>query len=408
MQNGIQKLSWILIILAVTFATACTSQMSGPEAESFSGNDLRPGLTNGTYTQKHQNWVVILDASSSMTDNVNDVSKMRLAKNAIIRLDKTIPSNSRMNVAVRTYGGVPAGTRHVSGFEEYEYGKVPSAVAKKEGSGESVLEMALEALREDLTAVSGSTAVSVVTDGGVDVKKVSKALMNLQETHGDMACIYPLVVGDSKGAAAMTKAMKGSPCGFVEEAEMVKRSDAMASYVEKVFFNVNPDSDMDGVIDMKDDCPDTPNGAPVDTKGCPLDTDKDGVLDHLDQCPKTPMGAKVDSVGCWINQGVYFDYGKSNLNSNAQMILNELADVLMENPDTRVTLYGHTDSTGNTQGNQGLSERRVKTVQRYLISKGVGKNQISGKGFGPSQPASSNKTEQGRAKNRRVEVRINR
>jgi OmpA-OmpF porin, OOP family len=58
------------------------------------------------------------------------------------------------------------------------------------------------------------------------------------------------------------------------------------------------DSDGDGVIDDKDQCPNTPVGVKVDSVGCPLDSDKDGVADYLDQCPNTPAGVKVDSVGC--------------------------------------------------------------------------------------------------------------
>ncbi|HEV8377086.1 MAG TPA: OmpA family protein [Candidatus Polarisedimenticolia bacterium] len=61
-----------------------------------------------------------------------------------------------------------------------------------------------------------------------------------------------------------------------------------------------PDSDQDGVTDDKDACPGTPRGAPVDDKGCPRDSDGDGVFDHLDRCPDTPPDAKVDSSGCPI------------------------------------------------------------------------------------------------------------
>src|SRR3989449_11068416 len=58
------------------------------------------------------------------------------------------------------------------------------------------------------------------------------------------------------------------------------------------------DSDQDGVVDSQDKCPDTPVGAKVDERGCPIDTDKDGVPDGLDKCPDTPAGANVDANGC--------------------------------------------------------------------------------------------------------------
>ncbi len=73
-------------------------------------------------------------------------------------------------------------------------------------------------------------------------------------------------------------------------------------------FGGSKDSDKDGVSDAKDDCPNTPIGAKVDKKGCPIDTDGDGVYDSLDKCPDTPKGAKVDPQGCPIDSdkdGVY-------------------------------------------------------------------------------------------------------
>jgi len=66
-------------------------------------------------------------------------------------------------------------------------------------------------------------------------------------------------------------------------------------------FDVSPDSDKDGVKDKHDQCPDTPLGAMVDERGCPLDEDQDGVFDGLDICPNTPLGATVDAKGCPID-----------------------------------------------------------------------------------------------------------
>lgn len=62
-----------------------------------------------------------------------------------------------------------------------------------------------------------------------------------------------------------------------------------------------PDADGDGVADKDDKCPDTPKGVKVDAKGCPVDTDGDGVADYLDKCPDTPKGVKVDAKGCPVD-----------------------------------------------------------------------------------------------------------
>jgi OOP family OmpA-OmpF porin len=78
-----------------------------------------------------------------------------------------------------------------------------------------------------------------------------------------------------------------------------------------------------------------------------------------------------------------------------------------ENKDKRVSLSGHTDNVGTDKYNQGLSERRVKSVRDYVVKKGVDGGRVTGQGFGESKPIADNKTKEGRAKNRRVEVKVN-
>jgi OOP family OmpA-OmpF porin len=78
-----------------------------------------------------------------------------------------------------------------------------------------------------------------------------------------------------------------------------------------------------------------------------------------------------------------------------------------ENKDKKVSLSGHTDSIGTEAYNQKLSERRVNSVRSYVVKKGVDSGRISGQGFGETKPIADNKTKDGRAKNRRVEVKVN-
>ena len=79
---------------------------------------------------------------------------------------------------------------------------------------------------------------------------------------------------------------------------------------------------------------------------------------------------------------------------------------MKENAEKRVDLEGHTDSIGTDKYNQGLSERRAASVLNYLTKTGVASNRITTKGFGESKPIADNKTKEGRAKNRRVEIRV--
>jgi OOP family OmpA-OmpF porin len=169
------------------------------------------------------------------------------------------------------------------------------------------------------------------------------------------------------------------------------------------------DSDGDGVLDDQDQCPDTPHGVAVNEVGCPLDSDGDGVTDDKDQCPNTPQGAKVDSDGCLLEltlQNVEFVSGLSQLTVSAKWYLESVADALKGRPDiTKVILVGHTDSVGSEADNQKLSEERAASVAAYLQKAGVTiPMETSGKG--ESQPIADNDTEEGRARNRRVELSV--
>ena len=87
--------------------------------------------------------------------------------------------------------------------------------------------------------------------------------------------------------------------------------------------------------------------------------------------------------------------------------LNRLIEILKENPGIMIDLAGHTDHKGDAATLLKLSQDRVATVESYLVSQGISETRIEGKGYGDTQPVQDNKTAAGRAKNRRVEFRIN-
>jgi OOP family OmpA-OmpF porin len=168
------------------------------------------------------------------------------------------------------------------------------------------------------------------------------------------------------------------------------------------------DADGDGVYDYLDKCPDTPRGVAVDASGCPLDTDGDGVYDYLDECPDTPKGAEVTVKGCWVIKGVNFDFDKWDIKPMYYPILDQNVKILRENPTLKVETQGHTDNIGTAKYNQGLSEKRANAVLNYFVSKGIAKERLSAVGYGLSRPVVSNKTPEGRAENRRVELKPSR
>jgi OOP family OmpA-OmpF porin len=108
-----------------------------------------------------------------------------------------------------------------------------------------------------------------------------------------------------------------------------------------------------------------------------------------------------------ILDDVLFDFDRSTIKPEAAGILDRLVSFMNENKDKKVSLSGHTDSVGTEAYNQKLSERRVNSVRDYVVKKGVSAGSISGQGFGESKPIADNKTREGRAKNRRVEIKVN-
>ena len=102
-----------------------------------------------------------------------------------------------------------------------------------------------------------------------------------------------------------------------------------------------------------------------------------------------------------------FDFDKSTLKPATTQILDRLVAFMIENKDKSANLAGYTDNVGTEAYNQALSERRVNSVKSYVVGKGVDSGRVSGQGFGESKPIADNKTAEGRAKNRRVEIKVN-
>lgn len=126
---------------------------------------------------------------------------------------------------------------------------------------------------------------------------------------------------------------------------------------------------------------------------------------------ETLPGAEVERVNEGIKitlpeNMVNFAFNSSELTPISKNNLDKLAEVLTNNPDTNINIYGHTDSKGSEAYNQRLSEKRAESVKKYLVSKNIVSNRIHAMGMGEQNPVASNETDEGRAKNRRVEFAI--
>jgi OOP family OmpA-OmpF porin len=178
-----------------------------------------------------------------------------------------------------------------------------------------------------------------------------------------------------------------------------------------------PDSDGDGVLDKDDKCSNV--AGPVANAGCPWpDTDGDGVLDKDDKCPtvagvaseggceeKTITKEAAEAISLTA-KAILFNTGRSSFKSGITKQLDAIAAIMNKNPKATFMIGGHADSTGSEAINFKISNKRANAVRDYLVKKGVNASSLSVKGFGEAFPTDSNKTRAGKAKNRRVEIKV--
>ncbi|WDH24200.1 OmpA family protein [Pseudomonas chlororaphis] len=158
------------------------------------------------------------------------------------------------------------------------------------------------------------------------------------------------------------------------------------------------DEDGDGVPDSRDKCPGTPKGVQVDANGCP--PEPVAVVEEV-------VVVKEETI---VIRDVHFEFDSARLTAADKAKLDTIATRLkQEAPSAQLRVAGHTDSVGSDAYNQRLSEKRARSVTEYLISAGVPRSSfVSVVGAGESQPVADNKTADGRAMNRRTEIKINR
>jgi len=203
-----------------------------------------------------------------------------------------------------------------------------------------------------------------------------------------------------------------------------------------------PDADKDGVVDIDDKCPGTKVGYRVDGTGCTYDNDKDGIVNEEDRCPdkagilafkgcpdtdgdgvsdlddRCPaVKGTIDNKGCpeiakedirritLIAGKIYFETNSDKLKLISHANLDDLADILKRYDAVNLTIEGHTDNVGEDAYNMTLSQKRTETVKAYLESKGINGSRLNAVGYGETKPIADNNRADGRAKNRRVELK---
>jgi len=240
--------------------------------------------------------------------------------------------------------------------------------------------------------------------------------------------------------AAGTAALKG--CPDKDGDGIADNEDSCPDVAGLTEFKGCPDTDKDGVTDLDDKCPDTKAGLKVDNTGCPMDNDKDGLINEDDACPdkagtvalkgcpdtdgdgvadnedRCPtVKGTIANKGCpemakedvkkitQIASKIFFETNSDKLKVASLVQLDELSEILKKYEGANLVIEGHTDSQGDDPYNMTLSQKRTESVKTYLMGKGIMESRLTASGFGESKPIADNKTSDGRAKNRRVELK---
>jgi outer membrane protein OmpA-like peptidoglycan-associated protein len=185
----------------------------------------------------------------------------------------------------------------------------------------------------------------------------------------------------------------------------------------------DPDNDKDGIVDARDKCPNEPEDKDgfQDDDGCPdPDNDNDGIPDARDKCPNEPETKNnyQDDDGCpdeipievkkftGVIEGINYKTGSAEILPGSYAILDRAVKVLQDFPDVNLEISGHTDSRGKADYNRDLSQRRADAVKNYFVGRGINGNRLTSIGYGMDKPIADNRTNSGRARNRRTEFRL--
>ena len=175
----------------------------------------------------------------------------------------------------------------------------------------------------------------------------------------------------------------------------------------------NGGSDLDGGLDDNNNPALVGLLAATELDGACSDADADGVCDDQDRCADTPAGALVLPNGCHLDginplrlDGVFFEFDKATLTAESVTTLDKAVEVINASAAERLEIAGHTDSKGSDEYNQELSQRRAEAVKAYFVEHGIDAARLEARGYGEGQPTHDNSSDEGRAMNRRVELKV--
>lgn len=380
-----------IIVLGITLVgilSGCVhKQMPSPEQYQ----PVQASLS--THSKKIDTFVVVLDTASSMEKTYRNRREAERALEIVSRMNQMIPPLDYQAELVAFSSGSCLSCEDAEvlyGPAPYDRNEFEAALMRYDAAERTSRAPnwgdGSQASRLILQGRPGRVAFIAVSDTeNILHGRAFKTVQKLKAALGPGLCIYPILVDRDCGGREVTEQIvKVGGCGFAVHVDDIAAPEAMTRYVREVFL--------------------APAALPVlaAPASAAADADGDGVPDRRDRCPNTPRGVRVSHDGCWELRGVYFDSDQALIKDT--QVPDEAVAILKADAKLTGEVHGHADSTASAEYNQTLSEARAKAVRDYLIRQGISPERVRARGFGESQPAASNETAEGRARNRRVEL----
>ena len=318
-------------------------------------------------------------------------SKFKFAKRIAYCFNQTIP-DLKLSGAIRTFGS-PVYTMISHGPESYtkeEFSRHLRGILDADGI--SPLDHTLKAVKDDWFNIQEKIAIIIISDGKDMDERPVLAAEELKAAYGENICIYTIHIGnDTNGKLIMEKIAAAGQCGLAVSGDSLLNREKMDDFIREIFLKEGPPKKVEAAVPAT------------------VDSDGDGVPDDKDNCPETPEGLPVDENGCWkliVLADVLFDFDKDNLKPEGRFILDKVVHMLNKYPLLKLKIKGHTDNFGSMEYNIGLSKRRAQAGLNYIIEKNIAPERLSMSWHSYSIPKATNETREGRALNRRIEFQF--
>lgn len=366
MSNSTSQVRFLLAISASFLAFACAHRLPDRAPLSVSPADF------GAREQRAVSNVVVLADASGSTYMQKTFPEVKQLSQGFV---KALPAKTARGP--RTYNGGFIGfggdERVAAPLASFDRAALSSAAGRNhimgqpDGTGGTTnIHAVIGEAAAQLEGKSGKTAIVLFSDGvASQPKRALAAAEALVASRSEPVCFHGVQVGDkAEGRAFLQQLAALTPCGSVRSASEVSSASALQSYAKNVMAG---------------------KAEPV--------------------AKPTPPPTDTACTGTIRLRGIEFGFDKAVIDPVGTVVLDAAAATLAKCPNIAVSINGHTDSVGADAYNQALSERRANSVRSYLLTKGIPARRMTTRGFGESQPVADNRTKDGRARNRRVELK---